>query len=359
MQTIQIRRGWSGICMWLIILVTLSGCTQAAISLAEKARSAKLAEVDAFVLNQQLGRGVNLGNALEAAREGEWGMYLEAEYFALIAQAGFDAVRVPIKWSAHAQATAPYTIDPAFLARIDWVVAQAQTNGLAVVLNIHHYDEMYQDPDAHQARFLALWAQIATQYQAQPATVVFELLNEPNSNLLAYKWNQILNAAITTIRQTNPTRTLIVGPVDWNSIHSLSSLELPAADRHLIVTFHYYEPFHFTHQGAEWVTGSGAWVGTTWSGSTGEQQAITTAFNRAADWAQQQNRPLYLGEFGAYSRADIDSRAAWTAFVARQAEERAISWAYWEFGAGFGVYDRTRAEWNQKLLAALLETTTD
>ena len=359
MKTTQIVQRWLVLSMLFMLLVSLSGCAQEVMVLVEKARSAKVAEADAFALNQQLGRGVNLGNALEAPREGEWGMYLEADYFALIAEAGFNAVRVPIKWSAHAQATPPYTIDPTFLARIDWVVEQAQTNGLAVVLNIHHYDEMDQDPDAHQARFLALWAQIATHYQAQPATVVFELLNEPNSNLLAYKWNQILNAAISTIRQTNPTRTLIVGPSDWNSIHSLSNLELPAADRHLIVTFHYYEPFPFTHQGAEWVTGSGAWVGTTWTGSTGEQQAITTAFNRAATWAQQQNRPLYLGEFGAYSRADIDSRAAWTAFVARQAEERDISWAYWEFGAGFGVYDRARAQWNEKLLAALLATTTD
>jgi endoglucanase len=354
MKITKLTQSWLVITMLLILLITLSGCTQAAVALVEKARSAKLAEVDAFALNQQLGRGVNLGNALEAPREGEWGLHLEAEHFALIAEAGFDAVRVPIKWSAHAQETAPYTIDPAFLARIDWVVEQARINGLAVVLNIHHYDEMNQDPDAYQARFLALWAQIADHYQAQPATVVFELLNEPNSNLLVYKWNDILNATITTIRQTNPTRTLIVGPTDWNSIHSLSNLELPVADRHLIVTFHYYEPFHFTHQGAEWVTGSGAWAGTTWTGSKGEQQSITTAFNRAAAWAQQQNRPLYLGEFGAYSKADIDSRAAWTAFVARQAEEHNISWAYWEFGAGFGVYDRGRAEWNEKLLAALL-----
>ncbi len=107
------------------------------------------------------------------------------------------------------------------------------------------------------------------------------------------------------------------------------------------------------------MTGSGAWLGSTWTTNPGEQQAITTAFNRAATWAQQQNRPLYLGEFVAYSKADIDSRAAWTAFVARQAEERAMSWAYWEFGAGFGVYDRVRAEWNEPLLGALLETTTD
>lgn len=105
MKITKITQSWPVITLLLSLLVTLNGCTQAAISLAEKVRSAQLAEVDAFVLNQQLGRGVNLGNALEAPREGEWGMYLEAEYFALIAEAGFNAVRVPIKWSAHAQET--------------------------------------------------------------------------------------------------------------------------------------------------------------------------------------------------------------------------------------------------------------
>lgn len=312
------------------------------------------ASTDIFALNQRLGRGVNLGNALEATYEGEWGLVLQEDYFRLIAEAGFTSIRVPIRWSAHAAPQAPYTIDEPFLQRVDWVIQQALANHLLVVINMHHYEEMTQDPDGQRTRFLGIWHALAEHYQDQPPEVLFELLNEPNTNLLSYRWNAVVKEAIATIRSTNPTRAVIVGPINWNNINDLVNLELPAADQHLIVTFHFYEPFAFTHQGAEWVNGSAAWLGTTWEGTDAEQRQILTLFDKAAAWATKHQRPLYLGEFGAYSKADLASRARWTAFVARSAEERAISWAYWEFGAGFGVYDRSRNAWNEDLRRALV-----
>lgn len=309
---------------------------------------------DIFALNQRLGRGVNLGNALEANYEGEWGLVLQEAYFQLIAEAGFTSIRVPIRWSAHADAQPPYAIEEKFLQRIDWVIEQALANNLLVVINMHHYDEIMQDPDAHRARFLGIWQALAAHFQAQPPEVLFELLNEPNTNLLPYRWNALVKEAIATIRATNPTRALIIGPTGWNNVNDLVNLELPAEDRNLIVTFHLYEPFRFTHQGAEWVAGSDPWLGTTWEGSTAEQRQLLTLFDKATTWAEKRQRPLFLGEFGAYSKADLPSRVRWTAFVARTAEERGISWAYWEFGAGFGVYDRSRQAWNEELLRALI-----
>jgi len=307
-----------------------------------------------FALNQRLGRGVNLGNALEATYEGEWGMVLQEDYFRLIAEAGFTSIRVPIRWNAHAASALPYTIDAAFLQRVDWVIDQALANDLLVVINIHHYEEMMQDPDGHRARFLGIWRALAEHYQERPPTVLFELLNEPNTNLLPYRWNAILKDALATIRPTNPTRAIIVGPTSWNNANDLVNLELPAEDRNLIVTFHLYEPFPFTHQGAEWVNGSDGWLGTTWEGTAAEERQLLTLLDKATAWAVKRQRPLFLGEFGAYSKADLPSRARWTSFVARRAEERAISWAYWEFGAGFGVYDRDRNAWNEDLLGALI-----
>jgi endoglucanase len=38
----------------------------------------------------------------------------------------------------------------------------------------------------------------------------------------------------------------------------------------------------------------------------------------------------------------------------REAEKRGFSWAYWEFGSGFGAYDREKKEWRQPLLKALM-----
>src|SRR5262249_60400971 len=108
-------------------------------------------------LARLLGRGVNLGNALEAPREGAWGLTLKEEYFQLIKDAGFRSVRLPVRWSAHAAAEPPYTIDAAFFQRIDWAVEQALSRGLAAVLNVHHYDEMFRDPDRHLPRLLGLW----------------------------------------------------------------------------------------------------------------------------------------------------------------------------------------------------------
>ncbi|MBL8046544.1 MAG: glycoside hydrolase family 5 protein, partial [Anaerolineales bacterium] len=177
--------------------------------------------VDAFTMNQQLARTVNLGNALEAPNEGDWGMTLQAEYFQLIKQAGFTAVRVPIRWSAHAEASAPYTIDPAFFERIDWVIAQARQNDLTVLINMHHYEEMATDPRNHQARFVALWKQIAERYQNQPQAVLFELMNEPNGQLTASLWNKVMAETLPVVRTSNPNRNLVLGPAEWNNLRAL------------------------------------------------------------------------------------------------------------------------------------------
>ena len=87
-------------------------------------------EKDAFYFNRLLGRGINLGNALEAPREGEWGVTLRDEYFQRIKEAGFHSVRIPIRWSAHAKPAAPFTIDDTFFRRIDWAIDQTLSRGL-------------------------------------------------------------------------------------------------------------------------------------------------------------------------------------------------------------------------------------
>lgn len=312
------------------------------------------ADAFAYEQNLKLGRGVNLGNALEAPNESEWGMVLEEAYFEWTSQAGFDSVRIPIRWSAHALEDQPYTIDQDFFARVDWAIDQSLQNDLAVIINIHHYEEIMENPIWHEQRFLSIWEQIAIRYRDYPPSLYFELLNEPFGTLANTSWNQFAQKAIELIRQTNPDRTIIVGPGNWNSIELLPVLELPSQERNLIVTVHYYQPFRFTHQGAEWVSDSEPWLGTTWEGTEAQKTFLERDLDRALRWSEQNARPIFLGEFGAYSKADMDSRARWTEFVARSAEERGFSWAYWEFGAGFGVYDREAAAWVEPLRQALL-----
>ena len=199
---------------------------------------------DAHAVNRKLGRGINLGNALEAPEEGEWGVRLKAEYFKAIKDAGFDTVRLPVRWSAHAGIDAPYTIDAKFAARVDWAIEQALGNKLNIIVNVHHYGETDSDPDKHLPRLAGMWEQIAARYRDRPAGVVFELLNEPHDKLTAAKWNAEVPKLLAVVRKTNPSRPVIVGPVQFNSIALLEKLELPADDRNLIVTVHF--TIHFS-----------------------------------------------------------------------------------------------------------------
>ncbi len=359
--------------IFCIFAVLLSGCSNSTSDVSEltKKQSSPMptiikvtpintpnptspAEAYTYEQNRRLGRGINLGNIFEAPNEGDWGLSLEEEYFDQIKEAGFQSVRIPIRWSNHALEEAPYTIDPQFFSRIDWAIDQANKRGLAVVINIHHYDEIHVEPRPHKERFVAIWDQIALRYQDKPESLYFELLNEPQGTLAAVSWNEFASEAIQVIRRTNPERTLIIGPGDWNSINGLPGLLLPENERNIIITIHYYLPFQFTHQGAEWVDGTDAYLGTTWNGTDAEKEMIRSDFDRAAKWANRNGRPVYLGEFGAYSKADMNSRARWTEFIAREAEARGWSWAYWEFASGFGAFDPETNEWRQPLRDALL-----
>jgi len=302
-----------------------------------------------------LGRGVNMGNMLEAPNEGEWGETVQEGYFSLIKNKGFDTVRIPIRWSNHALASSPYTITASFFSRVDQVVGWALAQNLKVIINIHHYQEIMDNPAGHKTRFIELWKQIAGRYKAYSTNLYYELLNEPNGNLNAATWNAYLADAIAAIRAIDNTHTLIIGGVNWNNAYSLNDLQIPAGETKVMATFHFYSPFNFTHQGAEWVSPRLP-TGVKWPGVNVADacRAIRDELDVAKNWSQAHgNIPVLMGEFGAYSKGDLTSRANWTAYVRKQAEIRGFYWTYWEFSSGFGVYDNDYGQWNAQLAAAL------
>jgi endoglucanase len=315
----------------------------------------RAADRDAFAACKALGRGINLGNALEAPKEGEWGVTLKEGYFTAIKKAGFDSVRLPVKWSAHATKEAPYTIDKTFFERVDWAIEQAKKNNVIIIVNAHHYDEIVKDPDAHMARLAGFWKQISERYKDQPESVYFELLNEPHEKLDDAKWNAEFPKILAMVRKTNPTRPVVIGPSQWSNVNNLANLKLPADDRHLIATFHYYSPFEFTHQGAPWQAGAEKWKGRKWPQNAEEEAKLTKDFTLAAEWGKKEKRPVFLGEFGAFSAADMDQRVRWTTAVRQEAEKHGFAWSYWEFCSGFGAYDPQKDVWHEPLLKALIK----
>jgi endoglucanase len=303
-------------------------------------------------------------------------------------QAGFDHVRLPVRFSAHASFGPPYALDADFFARVDWAIGQALANDLAVIVDVHHYDELTKEPEAQRERFCALWRQIAQRYAGASQAVVFELLNEPNGALAAPEWNAILADALRIVRESNPTRLVVLEGVDWASAQSLrDTLAVPEGDPNLVGSFHMYQPILFTHQGAGFMPPEFRTQGVVFPGPpaaplvpAGSASAVSWVrewfarydtlppetnpsgpstiadqLGMASTFAERRHLPVYMGEFGTIDHADPRSRATWTRATRVEAERRGFGWAYWDDAGGFKAYDRSTRTWVPYLKSALLE----
>jgi endoglucanase len=301
---------------------------------------------------RRLGRGVNvLGYDHDFWKDYTRGRFKE-KYFRMIKEAGFSTIRVNLHAFSHMDGN--YIFNPQWLETLDWVIKKGLDAGLMVILDMHEFSAMADNPEGKKEMFLSVWKQLAPRYKDQPADVLFEVLNEPNQKLTVELWNTYLAEAVNIIRETNPTRTLIIGPGNWNGIESLSTLILPPDDKNIIVTVHFYHPMRFTHQGAPWSKETKDSIGIKWTGSKDEIAEIESKLKVAADWSIANDRPIFLGEFGAYDKGDMDSRALYTAQVARTAEKYGFSWAYWQFDSDFIVYNIDKESWVEPILSALM-----
>ncbi len=302
---------------------------------------------------EKLGRGVNvLGYDRAFWQDYNHGRFKES-YFKMIKDAGFSNIRVNLHVFSHMDST--YTIDPKWLETLDWVVKKGLEAKLMVILDMHEYNAMADDPVAKKEMFLSVWRQLAPRYKDKPNELLFELLNEPNRKLTTDLWNEYLVEALNIVRKTNPNRTVIIGPGNWNGIESLPTLKLPENDQNIIVTVHFYHPMSFTHQGASWTPQYKNKTGIKWMGTDDEKALIENKLKVAADWSKENNRPIFLGEFGAYDKGDMDSRVRYTSFVARTSEKLGFSWAYWQFDSNFIVYNVEKEAWVEPILKALVE----
>jgi endoglucanase len=314
------------------------------------------AQTDVFVINKKLGRGVNMGNMFESPKEGEWGNNFRDDFFKRIKDQGFNHVRIPVRWDTpeRTNLTTPYAINENFKTRIKYVVDLAMKEGLMVVLNMHHHEELFANPIGAKPKFLAQWKQIGDLFKGYNNDLLFEVMNEPHDNLTPDLWNTFFADALKVIREQNPQRAVVLGTALYGGIGGLSALKVPV-DGKVIVTIHYYNPFNFTHQGAEWVNNSNPWLGTTWDDTEIEREVIQSEFAGIVQFGKANNVPINIGEFGAYSKADIKSRIRWTTYLARYIESLGFSWAYWEWSAGFGMFNPGNNTYNQELVNALLK----
>lgn len=318
------------------------------------ALAAPAARADAFALNRRLGRGVNILSADPIWKTPEAGRMTE-RHFALLRAAGFSNVRIPVHPFRFVTDPETFALDPKFFRTLDWAITTARKNDLIPIVDFHEYHAMSADPLGKRRMFLAVWQQIAVHGRDYPDDVLFELCNEPN--IRPEIWNELHAAARRVIRASNPRRTLIIGSVYGNQIKHLKDLDLPEDDWNIIVAIHYYEPIAFTHQGAPWSKRGRDQKNISWTATAEEKAAVLREFDAAQAWSRAHHRPLTLGEFGAYEKAEMTSRKTWTDFIARQAEARGWSWSYWQFDSDFVLFDISRGRWVEPIREALVPET--
>jgi len=304
----------------------------------------------AFDQIKRMGRGVNIIGYDPIWKDFKKARFQE-RHFRRIKEGGFATVRLNLQAFSHMDAE--NRLSAKWFQTLDWAVKNSLANNLMVILDEHDFTVCARDAAACKPKLLAFWRQVAPRFKDAPDGVVFEILNEPNGQVTAEMWNVWLKECLAIIRESNPTRTVIIGPAFWNNIHYLDKMTLPEDDRNIIVTVHYYLPMEFTHQGAPWSKENRNLSGVKW-GTDAEKRSLEEDFAGVQTWSKANNRPILLGEFGAYEKGDIESRVRYTAHVARTAEALGWAWTYWQFDSDFIVYDIAKDAWFEPIHKALV-----
>jgi endoglucanase len=308
-------------------------------------QQARSAERAAEML-KNMGAGVNI-----LGYDGIWDGHSDAPFrlsgFRRIRDAGFRHVRINL--FAFGRMNSDHRLNPATLQALDNVIEQAVLNDLIPIIDEHDVNECQETPASCAEKLTAFWLQISARYAHQYPTVVYEILNEPGGNMNRDQWNALALEMLKIIRNIDADRVVIVSGLNSDDPQSMQNIDLPDRDRNIILTVHYYKPFVFTHQGAPWselkTSGHIPW------GTSSDKDSVQKDFAAIGRWAR--GRPVYLGEFGVYEKAGIESRAQYLSFIARSAELAGWSWACWQFDHDFALFDWSKDRWITPLLRAL------
>ncbi len=335
-------------------------------------------------MNAILGRGINLGNAWESSgnechSDDCWENPIRDTDFAIIKAAGFNSVRIPVQWSQDADPIT-HNVNPIRLQGVMEDISLAIANGLAVVVNFHHYFQIncyaggYSDRgcqynaekfEAELAHFLGMWTHVATALNVFPDNMlVFEILNEPTLTSTE-RLNRIMNEAYKVIRAVAPGKTIMFESNLYAKFYAIEKLNLPQ-DGNIIFSGHYYEPYQYSHQGH---SDQYSCIGDAAQKNTAKSDLryyVGLAYSYYPDVNGIDQVPLNMGEFG-ISGGDADvkcgathpsneGKAEWAKMTAKAAIDYGISFHYWGFGAtgGFDAFNIYTDTWYPGFPEALI-----
>jgi len=273
---------------------------------------------------------------------------------------GFRAVRLPVAFDLFLQ---PHSsnLQPALLQKLQEAYTTCSQLHLALVIT-YHYGKL-NDNNGHQERdrILWLWKQVQNSFRNKGYdSLFFELYNEPT--LSSANWKRDIGYIVSGLRYEDTSRYYMIGGANYNSIDELLSMG-KLGDEKLWYTFHFYEPYIFTHQGASWtkektflqglpypwrsaampVNGEATVKGTLVESdyrqypSTATREYIQSRIDRVAQYCKLNQMPLVCTETGVINLAEEQYRNIYLVDVTSIMHSAGIPIMLWDYNQSFAV----------------------
>lgn len=314
-------------------------------------------------------KGVNLTGWFQTSspRQIQFTKYTKQDLIQ-IKNLGCDVIRLPINLHFMTNGSPDYVIDPLFFDFLDQVVDWAEELQIHLLLDNHTFDPNANTEPSVEGTLLKVWPQMAAHYKNRSDYIYYEILNEPHGITTAV-WCQIQQKVINAIRAIDTKHTIVVGPSGYNSYNELNNMPV-YTDNNLIYTFHFYDPFVFTHQGATWTSymqdlsgipfpynastmpatpasAKGTWVESSLNNykNEGSVAKVKQLLDVAVNFKTSRNVKLFCGEFGVYiPNSPHADRVYWYDVVRKYLEEKGITWTTWDYQGGFGLFEKGTSE---------------
>jgi endoglucanase len=280
--------------------------------------------------------------------------------FQLLKQLGIKSLRLPMAFAYFESQHIP--VEQLF-SHIDSFLKQCDLYGFKLIIDYHNGNFNDTNYATETTKLIDLWIKLTKRYKhVNHDNLFFELYNEP-PHMNPATWKDAAYNITTAIHKIDAQRTLIIGASNYNSIYELSRF-VRLTDENVIYTFHFYEPFLFTHQGAAWIGDQESTIGVPFPYNAekfpilnskakntdgeknynkyhtdGNEQSVKDKLQIVKNWATKYDVPVLCGEYGAYNKyADLDSRCRYIKAVRQTLKTLHIPGMMWDYNSGFSIF---------------------
>lgn len=324
----------------------------------------KMRNITSQQLVEDMTFGWNLGNTLDVCQadrdgDGKINEHVEAgekvdetlwgnpkatkELFTSLKKNGVNAVRIPVTWRDHMDSNG--NIDREWMDRVQQVVDYAYSQGMYVIINVHHdgggdpkfgawiIEESQNDYNTFMKKYKNVWKQIAERFKNYSDYLIFESMNEVGFDTLynknkadAYNLiNKINQDFVDIIRATggnNAKRHLLIAGYYTDIERTCDSLYKMPDDKagRCILSVHYYTPWDFCTCDIKhtWGTNSEVWQ-------------METLIGKMKKNFVDKGIPVIIGEYAA-SGSDLSSCIFFIEKLNKLCSDYGIATFIWDSG---------------------------